>query len=181
MPSTINKKKMFSGCVDEEVLGGAGEASAEPVPPPGVRETAWKLSDDLVEGAVEQARLRRALADLGPGQRAELVSGLLAELGGEQGELGDAVCDELLGALVRGKRGEAEILGPDGVLGELTRRLIERALGEELSEALGYPAGHAPPGGTGNPRNGQRSAGAPLRERDSYANRDHLPTLHSAV
>ena len=40
------------------------------------------------------------------------------------------------------------------MLGELTRRLIERALGEELSEHLGYPAGQAPPGGAGNSRNG---------------------------
>jgi putative transposase len=40
------------------------------------------------------------------------------------------------------------------VLGELTRRVIERALSEELSEHLGYPAGQAPPGGAGNSRNG---------------------------
>ena len=40
------------------------------------------------------------------------------------------------------------------MLGELTRRVIERALGEELSEHLGYPAGQAPPGGVGNSRNG---------------------------
>jgi putative transposase len=40
------------------------------------------------------------------------------------------------------------------VLGELTRRLVERAMSEELSEHLGYPAGQAPPGGAGNSRNG---------------------------
>ncbi|MGH2883082.1 MAG: IS256 family transposase [Solirubrobacteraceae bacterium] len=66
----------------------------------------------------------------------------------------DAVTDRLLDGLIKGKRGEAEILGPDGVLGGLTRRLIERALGEELSAHLGYPAGQAPPGGAGNSRNG---------------------------
>ena len=87
-------------------------------------------------------------------QRSELLDGLLEELGGEHGELPESVTDQLLGALVRGKRGEAEILGQDGVLGELTRRLIERALGEELAEHLGYPAGQAPPGGAGNSRNG---------------------------
>ena len=54
----------------------------------------------------------------------------------------------------RRKRGEREILGQGGVLGELTRRLVERALQEELSEHLGYPAGQAPPGGAGNSRNG---------------------------
>jgi transposase-like protein len=60
----------------------------------------------------------------------------------------------VLDGLIAGKRGEAEILGPDGVLGDLTRRLIERALSEELSEQLGYPAGQAPPDGVGNSRNG---------------------------
>ena len=60
----------------------------------------------------------------------------------------------MLGALIAGKRTEREILGSEGVLGELTRRLVERALREELSEHLGYPAGQAPPGGAGNSRNG---------------------------
>jgi putative transposase len=56
--------------------------------------------------------------------------------------------------LIAGKRGEREILGRGGVLGEITRRMVERALEEELSEHLGYPAGEAPPGGVGNSRNG---------------------------
>ncbi|MGZ4331073.1 MAG: IS256 family transposase [Solirubrobacteraceae bacterium] len=62
----------------------------------------------------------------------------------------------MLGGLLAGKRGEREILGRDGLLGELTGRLVERALSEELSEHLGYPAGQAPPGGAGNSRNGGR-------------------------
>jgi putative transposase len=82
------------------------------------------------------------------------LDGLLEQLGSERGELPEAVTDRLLDGLIAGKRGEAEILGADGVLGELTRRLIERALGEELSEHLGYRAGRAPPGGAGNSRNG---------------------------
>jgi putative transposase len=154
MPSTINKKK-FNRWVDEEILGGAGEASAEPAPPPGSRgASASGLSEELVEGAVEQVRLRRVVAGLEPEQRAELLDGLLEELGGEHGELPETVTDRLLDTLLAGKRGEREILGQDGVLGELTRRLIERALGEELSEHLGYPPGQAPSGGAGNSRNG---------------------------
>jgi putative transposase len=153
MPSM--KEKKFNQWMDEEVLGGAGEASAEPAPPPGSRgASASRLSDELVDGAIEQARLRRAVGELGSEERAELLDGLLGELGGEHGELPEAVTDRLLDGLIRGKRGEREILGQDGVLGELTRRLIERALGEELSEHLGYPAGQAPPGGAGNSRNG---------------------------
>jgi putative transposase len=87
-------------------------------------------------------------------QREELIDDLLEQLGGEPGELPEAVTDRLLETLIAGRRGEAEILGPDGVLGGLTRRLIERVLAEELSEHLGYPAGEAPPGGAGNSRNG---------------------------
>ncbi|MCD6725987.1 MAG: transposase [Solirubrobacteraceae bacterium] len=37
----------------------------------------------------------------------------------------------------------------------MTRRLLERALEAEISEHLGYEHGQAPPGGTGNARNGR--------------------------
>jgi putative transposase len=39
-------------------------------------------------------------------------------------------------------------------LGELTRRLVERALEVELTEQLGYERHAEPPGGAGNARNG---------------------------
>jgi putative transposase len=154
MPSTINKNKKNLDWLDEEIRGGAGEAPAEPAPSPEGRANVTGLSSELVQEAIEEARLRSAVADLDAGQRAELLDGLLEQLGGEHGELPESVSDRLIDGLIRGKRGEAEILGQDGVLGELTRRLIERALGEELSEHLGYPAGQAPPGGSGNSRNG---------------------------
>jgi putative transposase len=47
-----------------------------------------------------------------------------------------------------------EITGPRGLLTRLAGRVIESALGAELSEHLGYPPGQAPPGGAGNVRNG---------------------------
>ena len=47
-----------------------------------------------------------------------------------------------------------EITGPGGLLTKLAGRVIETALGAELSEHLGYPPGQAPPGGAGNHRNG---------------------------
>src|SRR5690348_12011844 len=47
-----------------------------------------------------------------------------------------------------------EITGPGGVVTQLAGRVIETALGAELSEHLGYPPGQAPPGGAGNHRNG---------------------------
>ena len=66
-------------------------------------------------------------------------------------ELSDELLDELLG----GARTAQEIAGPDGLLGHLTRRLLERALEAEITEHVGYEHGHAPPGGTGNARNGR--------------------------
>jgi hypothetical protein len=69
----------------------------------------------------------------------------------EQPELADELIDELLA----GARTAEEIAGPDGLLGQLTRRLLERALQAELTDHLGYPPGQAPPGGAGNARNGQ--------------------------
>jgi len=50
--------------------------------------------------------------------------------------------------------GPQEITGPGGLLTQLAGRVIETALGAELSEHLGYPPGQAPPGGVGNVRNG---------------------------
>jgi hypothetical protein len=35
-------------------------------------------------------------------------------------------------------RGEAEIVGPGGLLGDLTCRLVERCMEAELTEHLGY-------------------------------------------
>lgn len=61
--------------------------------------------------------------------------------------------DKLLDALLKGKEPE-EVLGEDGVLQELTKRLVERALEGEMTAHLGYEK-HAPGGvGSGNSRNG---------------------------
>jgi putative transposase len=69
-------------------------------------------------------------------------------------ELRDRLGDELIDQLLAGARTEEEIVGPGGVLAQLTRRLVERAMEAELSEHLGYERGQAPPGGAGNARNG---------------------------
>jgi putative transposase len=50
--------------------------------------------------------------------------------------------------------GPEQITGPGGLLSQLAGRVIETALGAELTEHLGYPPGQAPPGGAGNHRNG---------------------------
>src|SRR6201995_4618060 len=66
-------------------------------------------------------------------------------------QLSDEVVDELLA----GAKTEEEIVGPGGLLAQLTRRLVERALEVELTDHLGYESHREPPGGTGNTRNGK--------------------------
>lgn len=62
--------------------------------------------------------------------------------------------DKLLDELLAGKNPE-EILGKDGLLDELTKRLAERALEGEMTHHLGYPP-HSPAGQhSGNSRNGK--------------------------
>jgi putative transposase len=63
--------------------------------------------------------------------------------------------DRVLDALLAGASSAQEIAGPGGVLGELTRRLLNRALEAELTAHLGYEPDQAPPGGVGNARNGR--------------------------
>ena len=98
-----------------------------------------------------------AVARTEPGGRAERDGGaphgeLAVE--GLPPELRDRLGDELIDQLLAGARTEEEIVGPGGVLAQLTRRLVERAMDAELSEHLGYERGQAPPGVAGNARNG---------------------------
>jgi len=116
------------------------------------------LSEEVIEDALGRSRLGRSVAGMTGEKREELIDALLDQLGDGRGELPDGLRERLLDGmideLIAGKRGEREILGQGGVLGEITRRMVQRALQEELSEHLGYPAGQAPPGGVGNSRNG---------------------------
>jgi putative transposase len=69
-------------------------------------------------------------------------------------EVRDRLSDGVIDELLAGARTEEEIVGPGGVLAQLTKRLVERALQAELSEHLGYAPHREPPGGVGNTRNG---------------------------
>src|ERR1700684_2588006 len=62
--------------------------------------------------------------------------------------------DEVVDELLAGARTEEEIVGPGGLLSQLTKRLVERALEVEITDHLGYEPHQEPPGGTGNTRNG---------------------------
>jgi putative transposase len=66
----------------------------------------------------------------------------------------DKLPDELVDELLAGANTEQEIVGPGGLLSQLTKRLVERAMEVELTDHLGYEPHQEPPGGTGNTRNG---------------------------
>jgi putative transposase len=68
--------------------------------------------------------------------------------------MSDKDTDKILDELIKGKTPE-EILGQNGVLKQLTKRLVERALEAEMTSHLGYEK-HAPEGrNSGNSRNGK--------------------------
>jgi putative transposase len=67
---------------------------------------------------------------------------------------GERIPDEMIDELLAGASTEEEIAGPGGLLAELTKRLVERAMEVELTGHVGYEPHAEPPGGTGNTRNG---------------------------
>jgi transposase-like protein len=68
-------------------------------------------------------------------------------------EIPDELIDQLLGEY----QGPEQLTGPDGLINQLRKRLIERAAGAELEQHLGYPPGAEPGGGQSNRRNGTSS------------------------
>src|ERR1035438_1073558 len=85
-----------------------------------------------------------------------------AEIGAGQPRLRQAlgvpsdrrISNEVIDELLAGASTEEEIAGPGGLLAELTRRLVERAMEVELTDHVGYEAHQEPPGGGENTRNG---------------------------
>jgi putative transposase len=102
---------------------------------------------------VDVCRSSEERSDPSTVERRESLPGLPA--GPELGEPAVEVSDEVLDALLDGASTAEELAGPDGVLAQLTRRVLNRALEAELTAHLGYPPGQAPPGGAGNARNGR--------------------------
>lgn len=65
------------------------------------------------------------------------------------------VDDELIDRLMAQVDADGlELLGPDGVLSEITSRVLNRALQEEMTDHLGYEKGDPAGRGSGNSRNG---------------------------
>jgi putative transposase len=70
--------------------------------------------------------------------------------------LADTVSDEAVDRMIADAKetGIPLLDGPDGLIGQLTARIIERALGAEMDDHLGYEEGDPAGRGTGNSRNG---------------------------
>ena len=65
--------------------------------------------------------------------------------------------DELIDQLLAGYEGPEQITGRDGLLKQLTKRVVERAMSAELTDHLGYELGDLPLEGESNRRNGSTS------------------------
>src|SRR5215211_1702249 len=101
-----------------------------------------------------------------PGGRAQRDAGAARPLQGPPlaelpPEVRDRLSDELIDELLAGARSEEEIVGPGGLLADLTRRLVERAMSAELTEHLGYERHQEPPGGSGNTRSDRKGTFEP--------------------
>src|SRR5579859_1426444 len=130
MPSTKERNPQSVSVLD--LHGAGGEPPGEPPAPPLEGREARPLDQECVDDAVERARLRRMVERPG----------------------GERIPDEVIDQLLAGASTEEEIAGPGGLLAELTKRLVERAMEVELTDHLGYEPHQEPPGGTGNTRNG---------------------------
>ena len=110
---------------------GAGQpwrgalAGHPPALPPG-------LLDEAVDRAAGRRRVRQSLGM--PSER--------------------RISNEMIDELLAGASTEQEIAGPGGLLAELTKRLVERAMEVELTDHVGYEPHQEPPGGAPNTRNG---------------------------
>jgi len=131
MPSI--KEKFPQRAIGPDLYGARGEPLGEPLAPPlssGLQQPL--ISQEVVEDAVERARLRRMV------KRPD----------------GERISNEVIDQLLAGASTEEEIAGPGGLLAELTKRLVERALEVELTDHVGYEPHREPPGGAANQRNG---------------------------
>ena len=125
-----------------EIGAGQPRRGAPGADPPAL--LASELVDEAVDRAAGRRRLRQALG-MPSGRR---------------------ISDEVIDELLAGASTEEEIAGPGGLLAELTKRLVERAMEVELTDHVGYEPHQEPPGGAGNTRNGTTSEDADHRARE---------------
>ena len=68
-----------------------------------------------------------------------------------------AIRDELLDELLKGYKNPEDMFGKDGIIKELTKRLVEKAMDAELTHQLGYEKNNPEGKNSGNSRNGKYS------------------------
>jgi putative transposase len=73
------------------------------------------------------------------------------------GELHMTIKDEILDELLKDYQNPEDLLGKDGLLKQLTKRLVERAMDGELTHHLGYEKNSTKGKNSGNSRNGSGS------------------------
>ena len=91
-----------------------------------------------------------------------------------------ATTDELLDILMKDYKKPEDIIGENGLLKQLTKRLLERAMQTELTEHLGYEK-HAPTGkNSGNSRNGgyKKTISSDLGNLDIASTYDQIQRLN---
>jgi putative transposase len=98
-----------------------------------------------VQAAVAEGVAREGLQDL-----------VLSAEDSAAKRLADSVSDTAVDRMIADAKeaGISLLDGPDGLIGQLTARVIERALGAEMDDHLGYVKGDPAGNGSGNSRNG---------------------------
>ena len=94
-----------------------------------------------------------------------------------------ASTDELLDALMKNYKKPEDLIGENGLLKQLTKQLVERAMQSELTDHLGYDK-HAPAGkNTGNSRNGgyKKKVKGEFGEMDVAVPRDRNATFEPVI
>ena len=89
-----------------------------------------------------------------PGGRAQRRAGAARRPDPVADRVKELLPDELVDQLMAGAASGEEITGKGGLLSQLTKRMVERAMEVELTDHLGYEPHQEPPGGAGNTRNG---------------------------
>jgi putative transposase len=143
MPTSKTKLNL-SGHGRSQLLDGAGGSPSgeTPAPPPSLIDG---LRWDRADGGLRQELVDEAVGRAAGRRRVRQALGVPSDR---------RISDEVIDQLLAGASSEEEIAGPGGLLAQLTKRLVERALEVELTDHLGYEPHHEPPGGTGNTRNG---------------------------
>ncbi|MEO2002532.1 MAG: transposase, partial [Candidatus Poribacteria bacterium] len=90
-------------------------------------------------------------------------------------QIRDALLDELLESC----DGPEDVLGKDGLIRQLTGRLVERVLDAELTDHLGYDKHSSAGNGSGNSRNGYRKK--TLRDDDGEPRPPGLPLISAST